>query len=172
MPASLILVTESAELLAGWQRQLPVGQASLSLTDRCLPKSLGVEIPAVLVLDVNMSDSMGEDWARIPTILVGQPQSQPFEQAKLARRAQVFLSYEDSRNRLGEFLPLLIQIADRSAVMKLAMERTRRSMADSSPPFRSPALADNLDIWDFLEGAVENLGSRERLLAEFRRASR
>uniref|UniRef100_UPI0039C90261 hypothetical protein n=1 Tax=Horticoccus sp. 23ND18S-11 TaxID=3391832 RepID=UPI0039C90261 len=33
-------------------------------------------------------------------------------------------------------------------------------------------LTEASDLWDFLEGAIENLDSRDRLIAEFRRASR
>ena len=172
MPATPILATEDPDLRGEWQRQLPSGQLSLSLADGRLPKSLGIEVPVVMILDVNLLERMGGGLGEIPILLVGQPGSQPFEQAKIVGQALVYLSYEDSRSRLGEFLPLLTEIADRGAALKLAVERTRRPTVDSQPPFRVPVLADNLDIWDFLEGAVENLGSRERLLAEFRRASR
>ncbi len=172
MSATPILATEDSDLLRDWQEQMPAGQLSLPLADGRMPKSLGMEVPVVMVLDVNLLERLGGGLGDIPTLLVGQPHSQPFEQARLEGKALVYLSYEQSRTRLKEFLPLLIEIADRGAALKLTMDRTRRPTVDTPPPFRTPVLGDNLDIWDFLEGAVENLGSRERLLAEFRRASR
>ncbi len=47
-----------------------------------------------------------------------------------------------------------------------------------APPARSdpfagqPMIDDRLDIWDFIEGVVENLSAQDRLLNEFRRAAR
>jgi len=71
-----------------------------------------------------------------------------------------------------DFLPLLEEVADRGAALALLVEKSRR-VEPSRPPFRTgPPAGDMPEFWDFLEGAVENLGSAERLLAEFRRASR
>jgi len=53
------------------------------------------------------------------------------------------------------------------------MERSRRGeQSKPTSPIRMQPLTENLEVWDFLEGAIENLNSRERLLSEFRRASR
>lgn len=172
MPATHLLATEDAELLATWQRQLPTEQLSLPLANGLLPAGIGPGVPLVVVMDVNLLDRVeGAAFGDAPLLLVGEPRSRPFEQAKNMGRAAVFLSYADSRTRLGEFLPLLREIAESRAALGLAMERPRRA-EPSRAPFRLSNLGDNLEMWDFLEGAVENLGSRERLLAEFRRASR
>lgn len=172
MPATHILATEDPDLLAAWQRQLPPEQLSLPLANGLLPASMGAGVPVVLVIDAGlMTRWQGALPPEAPTLVVGEPRSLPFEQARLAGRGLVYLSYEDSRSRLGEFLPLLREIAERGAALGRAVERSRRSEG-SRAPFRLSSPGDHLEMWDFIEGAVENLGSRERLLAEFRRASR
>ena len=55
-------------------------------------------------------------------------------------------------------------------MLDLLIEKNRRA-EPLRVPTRAPA-PDTADVWDFLEGAVENLDTRDRLVAEFRRASR
>jgi hypothetical protein len=88
----------------------------------------------------------------------------------MARRAKIFLSYEDSATRLQELLPLLEEVAEKQSMLELLSDKSRRT-EPSRHVHRAP-LADASEFWDFLEGAVENLDTRDRLLAEFRRASR
>ena len=95
----------------------------------------------------------------------------PYEQARLTGRARILLSYEESRTRLVEFLPLVEEIAERMAAVEVLAEKARRSEG-SRPPMRPSGWADATGVWDFLEAAVEHIGSRERLLEEFRRAAR
>src|SRR6478609_9364127 len=108
------------------------------------------------------------------SILVGQPHSLPFEQARQNRSARLFLSYEESRERLAECVSLLEEITDKNSQLQSAIERTRRS----EPPFPMPrenagsTPAEPVESWDFLESALAHLDDRPRLLDEFRRAAR
>ncbi len=173
MPATHLLATEDPELFASWNGQLAVSRPVLALGELAAPISLPPGVPLVVVLDAAAADRLTPALEKCPTLYVGEPRSLPFEQARLAGRARVYLSYEESRTRLAEFLPLLEEVAERNAALELLMEKARRMDAGGSrPPLRAANWADTPEIWDFLEGAVENLASRERLLGEFRRASR
>ncbi len=108
-------------------------------------------------------------FARCPTIYVGEPRSHPFEQARMNGRARLYLSYEESATRLRDLLPLVEELAEKQALVELLTEKNRRAEPVRAVP---RAAADAAELWDFLEGAMENLDSRERLVAEFRRASR
>ncbi len=173
MPATHLLATEDPELFASWNGQLAASRPVLALGELAAPISLPPGVPLVVVLDAASADRLTPALEKCPTLYVGEPRSLPFEQARLSGRARVYLSYEESRSRLAEFLPLLEEVAERNAALELLMEKSRRmDSGGSRPPFRAANWADSPEIWDFLEGAVENLASRERLLGEFRRASR
>lgn len=173
MPATHLLATDDPELFACWNGQLAASRPVLALAEMALPISLPPGVPLVVVLDASASGRLTPALEKCPTLFVGEPRSLPFEQARLSGRARVYLSYEDSRTRLAEFLPLLEEVAERNAALELLMEKARRmDNSGPRPPFRAANWADTPEIWDFLEGAVENLASRERLLGEFRRASR
>jgi hypothetical protein len=88
----------------------------------------------------------------------------------MSKRAKVFLSYEESITRLHEFLPLLEDMAEKQSMVELLTDKGRR--VDAMRPAQRTPSADPAELWDFLEGAVENLDTRERLIGEFRRASR
>jgi hypothetical protein len=91
----------------------------------------------------------------------------------MAGRAKVYLSYEESLRRLGEFLPLMSELASKESMLALLVDKGRRADGGGSrSPMRVTAATETAELWDFLEGAVESIDSRDRLLAEFRRASR
>jgi signal transduction histidine kinase len=170
MPSLVILATADAALADAWERQLPPGRAALRVAGAGLPPGSAAGFAAVVVLDATAESTLPPPLARSPTIYVGEPRSLPFEQAKLAGRARVYLSYEESANRLREFLPLVEELAEKQSMVELLSDRTRR--IEPPRPAPRPAGPESAELWDFFEGAVENLDSRERLLAEFRRASR
>ena len=173
MSTSFILATTDLQLAAAWEAQIPAGRpvVRLFLTAERLAPQPGLS--AVVILDAGSEPDLPANLARCPTLFVGEPRSLPFEQARLAGRARVFLSYEESSRRLGEFLPLLAELASKESMLSLLMEKTRRAeITGSRPPLRSAAAAETAELWDFLEGAVESIDSRDRLLGEFRRASR
>jgi hypothetical protein len=125
---------------------------------------------AVVILDATSENSLPAALLKCPTIYVGEPRSLPFEQAKLGGRARVYLSYEESVSRLREFLPLVEELAEKQSMVELLTDKARR-LGSPRPTMRTSA-GDTSELWDFLEGAVENLDTRDRLIAEFRRASR
>lgn len=171
MPSLVILATADTVLADAWERQLPPGRSAIRIAAQGLPPGSSAGFAAVVVLDATAEAALPPSLARSPTIYVGEPRSLPFEQAKLAGRARVFLSYEESATRLREFLPLVEELAEKQSMVELLTDKARRS----EPPRPAPRPAAGLEaaeLWDFFEGAVENLDLRERLMAEFRRASR
>ena len=171
MPILLVLATTDSELAGAWEGQLPQEGQVLRLGQQELPTAGIPGLAAVVILDSAAEALLPAALARSPTIYVGEPHSLPFEQAKMAGRARVYLSYEESATRLGEFLPLMEELAEKQSMLGMLLEKTRHS-EQQRPAARAPAPAEAAEIWDFLEGAVENLENRDRLITEFRRASR
>lgn len=170
MPSLIILATADDTLAAAWERQLPPGRSALRLVPETFSGGTQPGFAAVVVLDAAAEAGLPPSLARCPTIYVGEPRSLPFEQARLAGRARAYLSYEDSLCRLREVLPLVEEVAEKQSMLDLVLERSRRA-----EPLRAatrPAAGEAAELWDFVEAVVENLDSRDRLIAEFRRASR
>jgi len=170
MPTLVILATSDAALAESWERQLPPGRVALRLSAHAFSAGTAPGFAAVVILDAVADQTLPPTLARCPTIFVGEPRSLPFEQAKLGGRAKIYLSYEESAVRLRELLPLVEEVAEKQSMLDLLIEKNRRA-EPLRAPVRAPA-PDTADVWDFLEGAVENLDTRDRLVAEFRRASR
>jgi hypothetical protein len=173
MPTLFILATGDNELAAAWERQLPQGRTAVRLAAQAFASGPQVSLSAVVVLDAAAEGQLPGTFAKSPTIYVGEPRSVPFEQARIGGRARVYLSYEESLTRLREFLPLLEEVAEKQSMVELLADKARRA-EPLRPATRSFAanVGDAAELWDFLEGAVENLDTRDRLIAEFRRASR
>lgn len=170
MPTVVILATNDAALAHAWERQAPKGCSVLRMAGHSFPTGSAPGYSAVVVLDAVCENSLPPSLMRCPTIFVGEPHSLPFEQARMAARAKAYLSYDESLVRLVELLPLLEEIAEKQSLVEMLAEKTRRT--EPVRLLQRALPADGAEFWDFLEGAVENLESRERLLAEFRRASR
>lgn len=171
MPTLIILATSDSALAESWEKQVPVGCTAIRMMSNVLPSGLSSALGAVVVLDAAAESLLPASLARCPTLFVGEPRSLPFEQAKLSGRAKVYLSYEDSAVRLREFLPLIEEMAEKQSMLELLAEKARREPAHRSAP-RTATAIDAAELWDFLEGAVESLETRDRLIGEFRRASR
>jgi hypothetical protein len=171
MSATYLLATEDPGLLTAWHAQVPRGRTILTLADALTPRHLAPGVPMVIVADAMVSDRISVLMEKCLTIVVGEPHTAAYEQWRLTGRARQTLSYDDSRERLREFLPLAEELSERTAALELLMERTRRN-DPVRVPLRTTSWADAPEVWDFLEGAIENLASRERLLSEFRRAAR
>jgi flagellar motor switch/type III secretory pathway protein FliN len=171
MPTLVILATSDVSLADAWERQLPPGRTALRLLPQSIAGGTSPGFAAVVVLDAAAEDNLPGSLVRCPTIFVGEPRSLPYEQAKISGRAKIYLSYEESATRLREFLPLVEEVAEKQSMLDLLLEKTRRTEV-VRPVVRTPAAMDAAELWDFLEGAVENLDTRDRLIAEFRRASR
>ncbi len=170
MPTLVILATTDASLADAWERQLPPGRIALRLTAQTFPGGTAPGFAALVVLDATAEASLPPSLARCPTIYVGEPRSLPYEQARMAGRAKVYLSYEESTTRLREFFPLVEEVAEKQSLVEMLAEKNRR--AEPARQRERPPVPDMAELWDFLEGAIENLDSRDRLVAEFRRASR
>ncbi|MEO5960050.1 MAG: hypothetical protein ABIZ49_00890 [Opitutaceae bacterium] len=170
MPTLVILATTDNALADAWERQMPPGRIALRLTAHAFPGATAPGFAAVVVLDAAADTALPPSFARCPTIYVGEPRSLPFEQAKMAGRARVYLSYEESTTRLRELLPLVEEVAEKQSLVEMLAEKTRR--IETPRPVARTLAADAAEFWDFLEGAIENLDTRDRLVAEFRRASR
>jgi len=169
MPTLVVLATADTALADAWASQLPPGRTVFRLGSELFPTAFPLGLAAVVILDAAVEAQLPASLVRCPTIYVGMPRSHPFEQAKLANRARVFLSYEDSAARLKDFVHLVEELAEKQAMLDLLTEKIRRPEA-TRPSVRFAS--GDAELWDFLEGAVENIEARDRLLAEFRRASR
>jgi len=171
MPSLVILATADIALADSWEKQLPAGRSALRLTPATFTSGSSPGFAAVVVLDAAAETSLPLALAKCPTIFVGEPRSLPFEQARMAGRARVYLSYEESATRLRELLPLVEEVAEKQSMVELLSDKARRA-EPARAPAKAAAAGDAAELWDFLEGAVENLDTRDRLIAEFRRASR
>lgn len=171
MPTLVVLVTADQKLADAWELQLAPGRMVVRLGPQEFPGGTLQGVAAVVVLDASAEAMLPATLLRCPTIFVGEPRSLPFEQAKLAQRAKVYLSYEESVARLRDFVPLVEEVAEKQSMIDLFAERDRnREVVRADVP--APVTADTTEFWDFLEAAVENIDTRDRLVSEFRRASR
>ena len=168
MPSLIFLATQDPALAESWSRHVPAGRVVLRLGEQVFPAAPTPGFAAVVVLDAACADRLPAGLARCPTIFVGEPRSLPFEQARLAGRAKVYLSYEESADRLGAFLPVVDELAEQQALAESLAARVRR---EEPAPGRGPP-ATPAGWWEFVEGALENLERRDALLAEFRRGAR
>ncbi|MEJ1973287.1 MAG: hypothetical protein WDM96_12740 [Lacunisphaera sp.] len=174
MPATLILTTPDPGLEAAWKKLLLPRDPVTFARPADLQRELLRPGARVWISDINDPRARLTPGQGTLTILVGQPHSLPYEQSRQNRSARLFLSYEESRERLAECVNLLEEIADKNSQLQSALERTRRS----EPPFPVPrestnsAPAESVESWDFLESALAHLDDRPRLLDEFRRAAR
>ncbi len=170
MSTLVILATNDGVLAEGWARQMPAGVNTRRLGEGFFPRGPTLGFSAVVVLDAVCEEDLPPALAGCPAIFVGEPGSSTFAQAKLSNRAKTYLSYEESAIRLGEFVPLLVELAERQGLVEMLKEKL-----DSGEPAPSRARsrpAESSEFWGFLEGAMENLDAPEHLLMEFRRASR
>jgi len=160
MPSLVILATADTALADSWERQLPPGRSALRLTPATFTSGSSPGFAAVVVLDAAAETSLPLALAKCPTIFVGEPRSLPFEQARMAGRARVYLSYEESATRLRELLPLVEEVAEKQSMVELLSDKARRTESVRAPA-RPVGPGDSAELWDFLEGAVENLDTRE-----------
>jgi len=170
MPTLVFLATPDSGLAETWEDQVPAGRITLKVGLDGLPRGAASGIGAVLVLDAVFEPVVPAVWDRCCVIFVGEPRSLPFEQARMSKKAKLFLSYEDSKYRLRELFPLIEELAEKQSLVELLSSRDRRM-----DPIRAPQKVqapEAGELWDFVEAAVEGIETRERLIGEFRRASR
>lgn len=171
MSATYILATDSPELLREWWVVVPPGRQVITLEEWGQSAILPAGVPVVVVLDASAAHRFPRSLEKHPLVLVGGNDT-PHSQSGLYGQAKAVLTYEESRQRLGQLLPLLEEIAEFGSALKLQSERIRRIESPASSAARDLSGTDQQFVWDFLEGALENSASRESLLDEFRRAAR
>ncbi len=174
MSITFVLATVDLQLAALWENQVPPGRTVVRLFSTRDQPVVPAGVSAVVVLDAGSEPDLPPALAKRPTIFVGEPGSLPYEQARLAGRARIYLGYEESGQRLREFLPLLEEIATKESMLAMLVEKHRKTEVTSGTrtPFRNGGGAEVTELWDFFEGAVESIDSRDRLILEFRRAAR
>ena len=168
MSALLILTTPDAKLFADWSAQLPQ-PAVAPATQEALRRELAQGGARVWVKDTADPRSLVSAHPDVVVIVVGQPQSLPFEQAKLAGNGRFFLSYEESRTQLKETAATASELAEKNAIIQTLQARGSRFSA-SAPRETAPANTA-VDDLSFMEAAIEHLEDRGRVLEEFRRAA-
>lgn len=170
MPALVVIVTAENKLAEDWERQLPDSCIVARLNQGGEESYINPGLASIVLLDAACERKLPSTLTKCVTVFVGEPRSIPFEEARFARRAKLYLSYEESRRRLGEVFPLLAEIAEKQSLIDLLSEKSRKHEVNRVHP-KGP-IVDSTELWDFLEGVVDALDSRERLVSEFRRASR
>lgn len=173
MPSIIVLLSADSALADSWERQLPAGKTVLRSGSVALTGESASELAAAVVLDAASEKLLPKGLERCPTIFVGETGSQPFEQARLTGRARVYLSYEESKRVLKDYMPLVEEIAEKQSMLNLLMGRILRAESARASTTALPFVAaDSAELWDFLGAAIENVDNRERLVTEFRRAAR
>jgi hypothetical protein len=168
MSAILILTTSDAKLAATWGPQLPHPEF-VAPTPEALRRELGQGGARVWVKD--LADPRSRISAHPDTVIiaVGQPQSLPFEQARLTGAARFFLSYEESRTLLKDTLRTAAELAEKNAIINTLQARHgRQASLPAREGMHPPTPVDDLN---FIEAAIEHLEDRTRVLEEFRRAA-
>lgn len=170
MPAHVIIVTSDSSLADAWEKQLPAGRSVLRADRDSFDHLLLGQTTVVLLIDLAASAFIKTSSYIHEAIIVGEPNTINFEQARLNGSGKVFISYRDSCEKIAEIFPLVEEIAEKGAMVRILLERLQRH--DLGKRVNKESSVEFSELWDFLEGAVENLDARERLIAEFRRASR
>jgi hypothetical protein len=169
MSATFILTTQDSELAAEWARQLPDPPLSVQGSDSLL-RELMRPGSRVWIRDICDGNSLLPAHPDTVMILVGEPRSLPYEEARNARANAYCLSYEESRTELRRIAPMAAELAQSRAVLSVLQERPRKSdhqAADAVDNSRR-----NLDDVEFLASAIDHLDEKGRILDEFRRGVR
>src|SRR5271167_3763008 len=125
MPATFILTTKDPSLEEDWRRQLP--EAPLVITDgSVLLRELQRPGARVWIRDICDENASHVPHPDTVTILVGEPQSIPFEESKGRRENTYFLSYDESRDQLRRIAAMAAELAQKRAVLAVLQERPRR----------------------------------------------
>jgi hypothetical protein len=169
MSATFILTTTDAGLASDWARQLPVPPLALAGAD-ALSRELLRPGARVWIRDIRDPSAVSRAHADTVMILVGEPQSQPFEDARNGGSNTYCLSYEESRSQLRRLAPAAAELAQCRAVLAILQERPKRT--DPAAADASDSARPRGDDLEFLSAAIEHLDDRKRIIEEFRRGVR
>jgi len=173
-----ILATHDPELLRAWWVLVPAGARVVTLSELVQGgATLPAGLPMIVVVEEAVVGELPRTCVQAPMVFVGDQHGEVFERlAQTTGATRVCLSRQDSFTRLGEFLPLLEEIATRGATSNLLWDRKEQAAAPVGAAMRgrerdrSAEAADSW--WDWMGDAVEAIGTREELLGEFRRMAK
>jgi hypothetical protein len=169
MSATFILTTQDAGLAAEWTRQLPVPPLAPALGDLLL-RELQRPGARVWIRDICDGDVQRPAHPDTVVIVVGEPKSVPFEEARRNAANTYCLSYEESRTQLRRLAPLAAELAQSRSVLSTLQARTRRT--DAAPAETAESGRRPLDEFEFMTAAIEHMDDMSRVLEEFRRGAR
>jgi hypothetical protein len=169
MPATYLTTTQDPQLADVWARQLPAAPVAHRGGE-----SLARELmrPGAKVWIRDICDTAAPNSAHADTVIVvvGEPRSLPFEEAKVDRMNSYFLSYEESRTQLQRIAPLAAELAESRSVLSVLQGRKRRP---EPAPLESPEYGkQRSDGLEFLASAIGHLDDEVRLIEEFQRGAR
>ena len=173
--ATFILATHDPELLRAWWVFVPAGARVVTLSELVQGEAiLPAGLPSVLVTEESVVGELPRACLQMPMVFVGDQHGEIYERlAQTTRSTRVCLTKPDSHTRLGELLPLLEQIATHGASANLLWDKSEQPLARAPLTRTRDHRADTPDFWwDSMGDAVETIGSREGLLAEFRRMAK
>ena len=127
MPSLIILATADDALAATWEKQVKGEHSVLRLSPQSFPGGTQTGFAAVVVLDAAAEGLLPGSLSSCPTIYVGEPRSLPYEQARMQNRAKVYLSYDESASRLGDYLVVVEELAEKQSMVDLLLEKNRRA---------------------------------------------
>ena len=169
MSATFILTSQDSELASEWARQLPVPPLAIAGGDVLLRELLRPGA-RVWIRDIRDPDAQCPAHPDTVMILVGEPRSLPFEEAKASRSNTYCLSYEESRIQLSRLSPVAAELAQNRAVLSVLQDRPKRVDQTTNDPFDS--VRRGSDDLEFLAAAIDHLEDRSRIIDEFRRGVR
>lgn len=173
MPTAFVLLTKDSGLVAAWRVQIPEGCSISISSDEEWVSPGRYNVPLVIVVDILLFDAVQLAPPEALLIVVGGSEVVRDRLPVQNDRVVYVLSYEDSRSHLHGIARLVERLAERSAALDLLRARVRHDASYRAPEV--PYLAHHYncqEMWDLMDGVLENLASRERLLSEIRRASR
>jgi hypothetical protein len=169
MSATFIITTQDPQLAAEWARYLPTAPLANRGGD-ALAREL--QRPGARVWIRDICDTEAPESAHPDTIVVvvGEPRSVPFEEAKGNRANTYCLSYEECATQLRRLAPLAAELAESKSVLSVLQGRSRRS--ESVPAEGAGAVRHSSEGLEFLASAIGHLEDEDRLVEEFQRAVR
>ena len=169
MSATFILTTKDAELSAEWTKQVPIPPLTFTDAEALLRE---LQRPGARVWVRDVADGHGS-FAAHPdtvTILVGEPRSVPFEDAKQGRTTNYYLSYEESRAQLGRVALMAAELAQSRAILSVLNDRPKK--VDQPSAWPDAPNRRSLDDLEFLAAAIDHLDDKNRVIDEFCRGAR
>ena len=173
--ATFLLATHDPELLRAWWVFVPAGGRVVTLSEFVQGEAvLPAGLPTVVVTEESVVGELPRGCLHAPMVFVGDQQGEVYERlTQTARATRVCLSKADSHTRLGEFLPLLEEIATNGASANLLWDKSEQSVSRAPSTRTRDHRSDTPESWwDWMGDAVETIGNRDGLLAEFRRMAK